>query len=345
MTLVYHPDYIRHRQTWGHPEDPSRLTSIVDKLRSWDLFDEVLSPSKPESDEVLLLVHTPDYIDIIKNFGEGYLDPDTYHHEETFEIAQLAAEGAALAAYTSFDEQKPVFALLRPPGHHAGKGYSGGFCYFNNIAIAAEYLINKRKARRVAIVDIDLHHGNGTEDIFSDRSDVLYISTHQWGIYPGSGALQYAGEKNGEGFTINIPLRHGCGDATFKLAFEKVIEPVLKSYRPDAILVSFGGDAHYSDPLGGLALSTPGYLDLTHSLIDLASSLTGSRIAFYLEGGYNVKALAETVAGTVLKFYGKSPEDDPDLYQLEYTDVKDVQGRGASIIDDVVEFQKKFWSL
>ena len=170
MSLIYHERYLDHIQSGGHPESPERLKAIMARLDSADFTPDLLTP-EPAIEQTLKGVHTSEYVDLIKNFGEGYLDPDTYHREETYEIASLAAGGGTLAANLSYDENRPTFVIPRPPGHHATADSSGGFCYFNNIAIAAQELLIRTKspAKRVAIVDIDVHHCNGTHDIFLDR--------------------------------------------------------------------------------------------------------------------------------------------------------------------------------
>jgi acetoin utilization deacetylase AcuC-like enzyme len=248
----------------------------------------------------------------------------------------LACGGAVLAAETAFTDKKPSVALLRPPGHHSGPDYTGGFCYFNNIAIAASAML--KKVNRVAIVDIDVHHGNGTWDIFNHRKDVLYISTHEWGIYPGTGAIDDCGKDNGEGFTVNIPLESGCGDSTFMTAFNEVVSPILLQYKPGMMLVSIGTDAHYMDELATLTLSTPGYISLLNQLTTMAQELCSSRIAFMLEGGYNLKALSEVFSGYI------GGQEGRDM-AVEYTDIHDKDNLGKDIIESVSELQSRYWKI
>ncbi|MBM4249370.1 MAG: histone deacetylase [Euryarchaeota archaeon] len=335
MALVHHPGYHEHRQTIGHPERPERLAAIVERLRLEGLWKDVLTP-EPVDPGLLEKVHTAAYIDSVRNFGEGYMDPDTYVRPETYRIALLAAGGTVLAARRAMETKRPVFALVRPPGHHAGSYHGGGFCYFNNAAVAAEALLEK--VGRVAIVDIDLHHGNGTSDIFHSRRDVLYISTHQGGIYPGTGAVDDLGEGEGLGFNIPVPLPAGSGDATFGLFSERILHPVLERYRPGAMLVSFGGDAHYMDPLGGLSLTSPGYVSLTEELLGLARKLCGGAVCFTLEGGYHAGALAEVVAGAVAVFEGKR-------ISCEHDRSADEQGVGSFAVEAAVRRLKKHWPV
>jgi acetoin utilization deacetylase AcuC-like enzyme len=339
MSLIYHERYLDHVQSWGHPERPARLKAILAKLETADFEPKIITP-EPAKKHELTGVHNEEYVDLIENFGEGYLDPDTFHREETFEIASLAAGGGILAADLAFDENRPTFVIPRPPGHHATACSSGGFCYFNNVAIAAQNLLTRKKspAKKVAIVDIDVHHGNGTHDIFLERDDVLYISTHQWGIYPGTGPADLTGDEKGEGFTVNIPFYSGAGDSSFELAYQQVIEPVISQYKPSIILISIGTDAHYRDPLANLALSSNGYLTLAKKLIGLSKKVCQSKVSFFLEGGYDVNVLAEIVTGILANFENKESE-------LEYTDKVDTELAGESVINDVLEVQKTHWDL
>ena len=338
MTIIYAPEYLKHKQSFGHPESPRRLEAIVDRLKNEKLFTDVLRP-EPATRSELEGCHTREYIDVIKSFGEGYLDPDTYHREETFDIASLAAGGGILAAKSSYKKNRPSFALLRPPGHHATRGGAGGFCYFNNIALAAKALLNSTDAEKVAIVDIDVHHGNGTNDIFYQEPDVLYISTHQWGIYPGTGSLRTAGTGAGSGYTVNIPFISGTGDSTYELAHDKLIEPIVTQYKPSIILVSIGSDAHYKDPLASLTLTSQGYLAVATKLIELARVLCDGKIAFYLEGGYHPEALAEVVAGIVGQFHER------DDIALKYNDCTDNDAMGQDVVKEVKDLHSKYWKL
>ena len=335
MTLVHHPRYHEHRQTLGHPESPARLDAIVERLGKEGLWHDVLTP-EPVDPGLLGKVHTESYIASVRDFGEGYMDPDTYMRPGTYEIALLAVGGAVLAARKALETGRPAFALVRPPGHHAGSYHGGGFCYFNNIAVAAEAL--REKVDRVAIIDLDLHHGNGTHDIFYSRPDVLYISTHQGGIYPGTGIPEDLGDEKGLGFNICVPLPGGSGDATFELFTKRILRPVIQKYRPDAMLVSLGADAHYMDPLGGLSLTSPGYVALCREILCLARELCNGACAFTLEGGYHVGALAEVVAGTVAAF-----EDRRVKYEFDRSG--DENGIGTQAVERSVRILRKFWPV
>jgi acetoin utilization deacetylase AcuC-like enzyme len=330
MTIVFHERYLDHFQYSGHPECPDRLVFAIRKMMDTGVWKDVIKP-EPASETDLLLVHTKDHIERIRTAKEGFLDPDTYIRKETYEIALLAVGGAIAAAKIAYNYRRPALALVRPPGHHAGRDFCGGFCYFNNIAIAARKLF----LDRIAIVDIDVHHGNGTEDIFYDDKRVLFISTHQYGIYPGSGAAEDVGTGAGEGYTINIPLRSGVGDGTYFFAFEKIIKPVLEQYNPEGLLVSIGIDAHYADPIASLKLSSTGYLELCRKLIDISPD---RKIAFILEGGYDLEATAEVLAGLAGLICDKK-------ISMMRDQVRDVDTIDRESVEKVINVQRKYWNL
>ena len=224
------------------------------------------------------------------------LDPDTMLKDQTFQLATLAAAVATESVQRALKGEMS-FALTRPPGHHARANQAGGFCYFNNVAVA----VGKAKAR-TAIVDLDAHHGNGTEEIFYYRDDVLFISLHQMEGYPGTGHLQDVGAEQGLGYNINIPLEIGSGNHSYMKAYEEIVEPILRAFSPDLLIVSLGVDAHYSDTLSNMNLNTPGYLSICQRLMNF---MDRRNVAFVLEGGYHLRATAEVVASVVSSFQGK----------------------------------------
>lgn len=335
VAIFYNEEFLGHQQTPFHPESPERLRGIVLKLKEHGLWKDVIS-SRMGKLENLLLVHDEDYVEFIRTCGECAITLDTVVHPETYDIAALSAQCAVDAAVYSKEKGRPSFALTRPPGHHAGRNYGMGFCYFNNIAIAARYLLEHGDSR-IAIVDIDVHHGNGTEDIFKSESEVLYISTHQEGIFPGTGRVDFVGEGDGEGFTVNMPFQSGCGDSTMDVAFLEVIGPILAQYAPDAILVSWGMDTHYRDTLASLTLSSQGHVRIAEELMKASRACNG-RITFMLEGGYDIPALSEVVAGVIGKANGV---DIP----LEFTDVVDNSCLGRGTITRCKQVMAEYWSL
>jgi acetoin utilization deacetylase AcuC-like enzyme len=307
----------------------------VDRLRAEGLFTDVRSPQPAKMGEIRR-VHREAFLEFFQNLHEGFLDPETAVHPETWDLALLAAGAMVDATRWSVAESKPAVALVRPPGHHAGPDYGGGFCYLNNVAIAAADQV--AQGRKVAILDYDAHHGNGTSEIFSDEAAVLYISTHQYGIYPGTGAAEDVGKGEGRGYNVNIPFTAGCGDTSFFAAYDEVVEPIVRTYRPDVVLVSLGVDAHYRDPLTGLSLSSPGYVDLMSRSATLAQKLCGGRFIVALEGGYHLQALAEVFAGLVARLH-RSHVD------LELTQLLDPKEKGRPAIEATKRAHKEFWNL
>ena len=326
---------MRHVNLPGHVESPQRIEAIVQKLEALHLLEDFVVP-EPASAAQIEAVHASAYLDLLQGFGEGFLDTDTAVHPETYGFARLAAGGAVTAALASAEAGRPALALVRPPGHHAGTDHGGGFCYLNNVAVAAKALL--LRVPRVAILDFDAHHGNGTADIFARSRDVLYVSTHQYGIYPGTGAAETVGEGHGAGYTINIPFPGRVGDGSFDLAFREVIGPIVDQFRPEAILVSLGGDAHYKDPLTQLGLTSQGYTALMEQTLALGKSVAHGRVAFVLEGGYYLPALAEVVAATYALFRGES-------IHLQFREGRDSPRKGKEVVERVKAAHAKYWDL
>src|SRR5438309_119675 len=333
--IVYDPRFLDHVASPLHVERPERLGSVVARLQREGLFTEV-TKAAPASLADLERVHRTPYLDLFRNLGEGLLDPETTVHPSTFEIASLAAGAVLHATRVAVRDGRPTIALVRPPGHHAGPDYGGGFCYLYNVAIAAAEQV--AAGHRVAILDYDAHRGNGTRDIFAENPAVLYVSTHEYGIYPGTGPAEDSGTGEGRGFTVNIPFTAGCGDASYVAALDSVIEPILEQFRPDVVLVSLGIDAHYRDPLTSLTLSSSGYVDLVKRSAALAARLCSNRFTIALEGGYHLEALSEVVAGVVAGIEGRS-------IPLALTEVLDDQGRGREAIEATKRAQRDFWNL
>ncbi len=328
VVVVFNEALVAHAHWEGHPESPMRLKSLRRMLEREGILDHHIT-AVPVTEAQLLCVHSQVMIDKVKG-GKGIpLDADTMLHEETFELACLSA-GMALEAVRHALKGEVSIALTRPPGHHAGPDYSCGFCYFNNIALAAE-----SAGVRTAIVDIDAHHGNGTQDIFYRRDDILYISLHEENIFPGTGMLEDIGEGPGEGYNINIPLPHGAGNPSFKEAMDRIIEPVVRQYRPELLLVSLGIDAHYADRYSTLNVNTDMYLDMCKKLIEMAPQ---GRVAFILEGGYHLRATAEVVHGIIAHAKGTKSV-------AEYAEESDENPQAAGYVQRAVQLHSRHRDL
>ena len=304
--------------TWhGHVEQAARLVAIRHALDVSGLHN-VLHHRTPNSapETALDAVHTPHLLRQIRqlaSYGGGEFDSDTYVTVDSWDAACLAA-GAAVGAVEAVlsGVARNAFALVRPPGHHATPNRAMGFCLINNIAVAARYAIRHLGLARVAIVDYDVHHGNGTQDVFYDDPQVLFCSTHAAPFYPGGGSVAEMGDRNlAFGATLNVPLPFGSGDIGYNHVFEQVIAPALRRFHPELILVSAGYDAHWTDPLGPMVLSVSGYARLNQHLLALADELCAGRLVMILEGGYNLEALGACVVTAARQLLGHAPGPDP----------------------------------
>lgn len=314
----------------AHPENADRLMVIMRYLADNNILSQLtLVPSRPASQEELMRCHHLRYIELVEETsrrGGGMLDPDTYTNEFSFAAAIHAAGGLIdLTSAVLAGTLNNGFALVRPPGHHAIPIRAMGFCLFGTVAIAARTARLDKGLERVAIVDFDVHHGNGTQTILNEDPTILFISSHQYPYYPGSGAASEIGRGPARGTKVNIPLVPNVGDEGFKRLYGEVAFPILRRFQPELILVSAGFDAHWDDPLANIALSLTGYDWLCRNLIDLAAELCGGRIVFTLEGGYNLKVLAPGV-GNVFRALLADPDCDDPLGQAPWPepDVSDL---------------------
>jgi len=301
--IVYHPDYLLH-ETGSHPERKERLIAIMQLIEETGIDLRKVKPN-PASIEEIRYVHDPDYITKVREYSEReiQLDPDTVLCKDSYRAALLAA-GGMIRAVGLAAEGENAFALVRPPGHHALPDRGMGFCLFNNIAIGAAHA-RKIGYDRVLIVDWDVHHGNGTQNTFYDDPSVFYFSVHQYPHYPGTGSSDETGTGAGQGYTLNVPLPAGSGDAEYTRAFEEILVPAASRFDPDIVLVSAGFDAHIDDPLAGMAVTTGGFGRMASIVSSIADQCCEGRLAITLEGGYDLRALSHSVLAVIEAMAGR----------------------------------------
>ncbi len=317
VALYYDPLFLEH-DTLSHPENAARLRACSELLQASGWLERLeRPPCRDATEEELGRIHDARHIARMRRIGEDgpvMVLPDTMANRGSFAAAVRAA-GACLGAAEAIvrGDFAAAFCLTRPPGHHAVAAAPMGFCFFNSVALAAAHARAALGLDRVAVVDIDIHHGNGTQDAFYEDASVLYVSTHQYPFYPGTGALQETGRGSGAGATLNLPLPGGCGDAEYARLMAGVIAPKLRAFRPQLVLVSAGYDAHYADPIDGalMRLSCAGYAGLVATLSELASELCDGRIVVALEGGYDLTALSWCVRNSIEALAGEPPASDP----------------------------------
>ncbi len=306
--LVFDERFLLHRAPYEHPEHPGRLVAIRDRLSSDGLSARCRGvPAREATRDELARVHSAAHIDAIEATADRafqQLDPDTYACRGSAAAAKLAAGGLIdLVREVTEGRLENGLALLRPPGHHAEADRAMGFCLFNNVAIAARAARASGAARRILIVDWDLHHGNGTQHTFWEDPSVLYLSIHQFPFYPGTGSIDETGGGAGRGLTVNVPWPGGMGDAEYAAAFERILEPIASEFAPDLVIVSAGFDAAQGDPLGSMRVTPAGYAWMTSRL----SRLAGGRVVLALEGGYNLEAISESAAACLRVLLGERP--------------------------------------
>ena len=304
LTAVYRdPAFLGH-DTGGHPENPRRMAGIERELARTGLLEGRPLPSwGPATREQLARVHDEEYLDLLERVveaGGGWIDADTFCGPDSLEVARLAAGAVCDAVERSLSGEQPrAFVLCRPPGHHALAGRAMGFCLLGSVAVGAAHA-RALGAARVAILDWDVHHGNGTQDMFYEDDSVLFCSVHRHGgFFPGTGGQEERGRRRGMGLTANVPLRAGRGDTEFLKAFTARFEPLVRKFLPDLILVSAGFDAHRADPLGGMRMTEAGYAQLATLVGAWSDELCGGRLVAVLEGGYEPDALGRSVAATL----------------------------------------------
>lgn len=301
LGFVYHEDYLKHDTGWTHPENHKRLTAIVGHLKNTGLWErsQHIRP-EPVELQVLTTVHPEQYVEFVDRAcggGTEILDQgDTHVCAESYRVALRAAGGVVRAVDEVMTGRlNSAFCAIRPPGHHAERSVAMGFCLFNNVAVGARYAQQKYGIERVAIVDWDVHHGNGTQHIFYDNPTVFYISLHQYPFYPGTGSREERGVGKGEGYTLNFPMEAGSGDAEYREAFKEKLVPALSKFEPELLLISAGFDAHRDDPLANIELTEDSFRWMSGVLVEIAEDYSNGRIVSVLEGGYNLQALACSV--------------------------------------------------
>jgi len=305
MTLLYtDPLFLKHDTGRGHPERADRLRTLTAHLEKTGLGKRCTAGTyKPLTEEAIRKIHDARQLQQIKQLAEhggGRADPDTIVCPESFTVA-LAAAGACVAAVEAVlkGTEPNALCLVRPPGHHATPTRSMGFCLFNNIALAAHHARTVHQLQRILIVDWDVHHGNGTQDIFFADPDVFFLSIHRYGggFYPGTGAADETGAGKGLGRTLNVPVRYGTSRADYRGLYRNAVEKAADEIKPEIVLVSAGFDAHAADPIGSLGLDAEDFVTLTQMVLEIANTHAGGRLVSCLEGGYNLTALAECVQG------------------------------------------------
>ena len=344
--IVKDTRYLQHSAGFAHPESPERLAAIYEMLDN-PLMHWKFTHIEPRvaTHKEIETIHSPSYVEFIASTaGQScvYLDPDTATSPETYEIAKLAVGGVCNAIDEVMDGKVDnAFAFVRPPGHHAEQDAAKGFCVFNNIAIGAMHAISKYNLKRILIVDWDLHHGNGTQHSFYNDPRVLYFSTHQYPYYPGTGALPEIGRGPGEGYTINVPLREGAGDASFVKIFRKILQPVALEFKPELILLSAGFDTYFQDPLGGMRVKPEGFANMARILLNIAGTCCQGRFVAVLEGGYHISGLTRSVKAVLEEMLDETHISDERLSLIE----KEADEETWHLINKVISIIRHYWKV
>ncbi len=348
--VVFSSTYYQHDTGAGHPESARRLRTIINELRRGQLSESrrwmSVEPGK-SSVKNIELIHDRDYVEHVRSVcksGGGLLDSgETVVSRDSFKVA-LCAVGGSLEAVNLVmrEDSENAFALVRPPGHHSKKTCAMGFCVFNNIAIASEYLVRKFNLGRVLILDIDAHHGNGTQEAFYETDRVLYISLHEDPrVFPGTGFTNEVGKDDGLGYNVNIPLPFRTGDHIYLKAFTEIVVPIICQYKPQFILVSAGFDGHYTDPVGSLSLSAMCYERVFKEIIDLASQTCNRKLVAILEGGYSLRFVGKMTALAIAKMSGSPYVIGDKLPPLR----RKTMMQGEQVLRDVKKVQRDFWNI
>ena len=337
MLILSSAQFERHIPPPGHPERPERA-HVFDAVASrWAQRGGVVTRPRPASQDELRRVHDEAYLDQVASLAgrPAMLDPDTFVSPESVNVALLAAGATVQAADHALVRREPAFALVRPPGHHAEPHRAMGFCLYNNVAVAAAAMI-ARGLQRVAIVDVDVHHGNGTQAMFYRDPQILYVSTHQYPFYPGTGAATEIGEQDGRGFTVNVPMDAGCTDADYQVVHDAIVEPILDAFAPELTLVSAGYDAHDQDPLASMRMTAAGYAAIIGRLRRVAER--HGAIALATEGGYDLPALGACLEASFAVLGHGSVQSEPDAVRAQGTTT-----RGERAVESARSALKPYW--
>ena len=337
-TVVTSPHFINHRTPSGHPECVGRaevMLAVVSRMANM----QIKKPRRASRSE-LLRVHDETHFEVVHATNSRFvsLDPDTHASPQSFDTALLAAGAGLVALECSLKTNGVAFALVRPPGHHAERNRAMGFCFFNNIAVAASAALSSG-VKKVAIVDFDVHHGNGTQQIFYNDPRVLFISIHQAPFYPWTGAVSESGCAKGAGFNVNIPVAAGATDGDYMLLFDEVIIPILREFSSEVLLVSAGYDAHLNDPIGAMRISTDGFGMMTRKLKDVAVEQSGGRMVLVTEGGDDLIALSRSLESTIASL---DPIGGSELASGSMAEAPG--GIGVDALEKVLSVQRTYWS-
>lgn len=341
--VVCHDLYREHLANALHVESPERLKVIYEMLETEDMAGKFVRISpRPAMRDELAWIHSDSHIARVAatdGKARAWLDPDTQTTPLSYQAAKLAVGGLFSLVDKVVDQTvENGFALVRPPGHHAEQDRAMGFCLFNSVALGACYAMKTYGLKKVLILDWDLHHGNATQKSFYEDPDILYVSTHQYPHYPGTGGLKEVGRGAGQGFTVNVPLLPGHRDGDFFKIIERILLPIGRAFKPELIFVSAGFDTYVADPLGGMQVTPKGYAAMTRQLKELAEECASGRLAMTLEGGYHLGGLRDSVKAVLKELAGESILTADDLEELE-------KGEVPPIVEQVTQVQKEYWPL